>query len=58
MDEGGSRAGYIDLMGRLAALESFDRATIEQTFADICEAHELKMGKIAQPVRVAMTEPP
>lgn len=51
----GSRAAYIDLMGRLAALESFDRATIEQTFADICEAHELKMGKIAQPVRVAMT---
>lgn len=45
-----------DLQGRLAALDPWDEATIEAAFAATLAAHEgLKLGKLAQPVRVALT---
>ena len=42
----------------LAAIESFTPETIEQSVKDFCEQHEVGMGKVAQPVRVAVTGGP
>ena len=50
-----AKAAYGDLIETLAALPSFDAASIEAAFGDVLERHELKMGKLAQPVRVAIT---
>jgi glutamyl-tRNA synthetase len=45
-----------DLHDRLAALERWDEPSIEAAFQATLEAHEgLKLGKLAQPVRVAVT---
>jgi glutamyl-tRNA synthetase len=43
------------LAGKLAALAEFTEANIEQAFASTLEEHKLKMGELAQPVRVALT---
>jgi glutamyl-tRNA synthetase len=40
---------------KLATLEVFDPAAIEAAFADLMEATELKLGKLAGPVRAAVT---
>jgi glutamyl-tRNA synthetase len=44
-----------DLRARLAALETFDEPTIEHAFHDAVAVHGVKLGKLAQPVRVAVT---
>lgn len=45
-----------DLHDRLAALPEWSEAGIEQAFAATLAAHDgLKLGKLAQPVRVALT---
>ncbi|MBU3947577.1 MAG: glutamate--tRNA ligase [Proteobacteria bacterium] len=43
------------LIALLEALESFDEKSIENVFVKIMEQTGLKLGKIAQPVRVALT---
>ena len=44
-----------DLIGRLAALPGWDAGTIEGAFQATLAAHGLALGKLAQPVRVAVT---
>jgi len=44
-----------DLIGRLAALPRWDAGTIEGAFQATLAAHGLALGKLAQPVRVAVT---
>ena len=46
---------FDELIPKLTALASWDRASIGAVFEAFCEAHELKLGKIAQPTRVAVT---
>jgi glutamyl-tRNA synthetase len=48
-------ASLQSLISKLSALEPFNEATIEETFAAILHEHRLQMGKLAQPVRVALT---
>lgn len=43
------------LIERLAATETFDQESLEAAFLAVMEATSLKLGKIAQPVRVALT---
>lgn len=43
------------LIGKLQAREEFSEAGIEAAFVETMEASGLKLGKIAQPVRVALT---
>jgi len=43
------------LKEQLAALTTFDEKAIEQVFVKLMETFEIKLGKIAQPVRVALT---
>jgi glutamyl-tRNA synthetase len=51
-----SEALLRDLHDRLAGLESWDEASLEAAFDAVRAAHDdLKMGKLAQPVRVAVT---
>lgn len=40
---------------RLSGLDTFDEESLESVFKEISEEAGLKLGKIAQPVRVAMT---
>jgi glutamyl-tRNA synthetase len=44
-----------DLIGRLDALPRWDAAAIEETFQATIAAHGVKLGALAQPVRVAVT---
>lgn len=44
-----------DLIMRLGALDDFSEKTLEDVFSALVQAHEIKLGKIAQPVRVALT---
>ncbi|TMA66859.1 MAG: glutamate--tRNA ligase [Deltaproteobacteria bacterium] len=44
-----------DLIGRLAALPRWDTGTLEGAFQATLAAHGLALGKLAQPVRVAVT---
>lgn len=44
-----------DLIARLEVLESFTEEGLEDLFARLAQAHEIKLGKIAQPARVALT---
>lgn len=39
----------------LAGLDSFSHSTLEQAFKQVMEQEAVKLGKIAQPVRVALT---
>ena len=43
------------LIQKLAALDDFSEANIEQAFAEVLQQAGLAMGKLAQPVRVALT---
>ncbi len=43
------------LLAQLEACESFDEASLETAFAGVMESTGLKFGKIAQPLRVALT---
>ncbi len=43
------------LTERLAQLDNYDEKSVEQVFADLMETFKIKLGKIAQPVRVALT---
>ena len=44
-----------DLTEKLAALSAWDAATIESTFHDVVTRHGVGLGKLAQPVRAALT---
>jgi glutamyl-tRNA synthetase len=44
-----------DLEARLAALEAWDEKTVEAAFQATIDTHGLKLGQLAQPVRVATT---
>jgi len=44
-----------DFAARLEALDGWDEATMEAMVGSFCEHHAVKMGKIAQPVRIALT---
>jgi glutamyl-tRNA synthetase len=43
------------LIERLSALEDFSEAEIDSAFAAVLQEHGLALGKLAQPVRVALT---
>lgn len=45
----------LSLKDGLAGLESFEEPDIEGVFNLVMEKHEVKLGKVAQPVRVALT---
>lgn len=49
------RAAYEETLERLQALETFDVASVEAAVQDIAARHELGLGKIAQPIRIALT---
>ncbi|MFH1090221.1 MAG: glutamate--tRNA ligase, partial [Pseudomonadota bacterium] len=44
-----------DLMDRLSAQDEFTEKGLEDIFAALITAYDIKLGKIAQPVRVALT---
>jgi glutamyl-tRNA synthetase len=44
-----------DLIRKLSALEEFSAVNVEQVFTATLQAKALSMGKLAQPVRVALT---
>jgi len=44
-----------DLRAALAALPNWDAAAIQSAFESVLERHGLALGKLAQPVRVALT---
>jgi glutamyl-tRNA synthetase len=47
-----------DLHGELSALASWDEESLEAGFERVLERHSLKLGELAQPVRVAITGTP
>ncbi len=52
----GTRGGFLpELRSQLAALETFDREPIERVLKGMSEKHGVKMGAVAQPLRVAVT---
>jgi glutamyl-tRNA synthetase len=44
-----------DLAGRLADLDAWDEESLGAVFEAVCAERDMKMGKVAQPVRVALT---
>jgi glutamyl-tRNA synthetase len=44
-----------DLVEQLAGMEDFSEQALEGVFVEVTERHGIKLGKIAQPVRVALT---
>ncbi|MBN2126359.1 MAG: glutamate--tRNA ligase, partial [Deltaproteobacteria bacterium] len=44
-----------DIAGRLRNMMDFSRAGLEKIFAAFLEEKQIKLGKIAQPIRVALT---
>jgi len=44
-----------ELRDGLAGLAEWNASTIEKLFGEICERHQIGLGKLAQPVRVALT---
>jgi glutamyl-tRNA synthetase len=50
-----SRALLEELKDGLAAMDNFSEEEIEKLFKAIVEKHDVKLGKLAQPVRVALT---
>jgi glutamyl-tRNA synthetase len=44
-----------ELKEGLAEMDDFSERKIEELFREIAEKHEIKLGKLAQPVRVALT---
>lgn len=49
------RAALVDLRAALAAVPEWSAATIEAAFQSVLTRHQLSLGKLAQPVRVALT---
>lgn len=45
----------LELTDCLSALDRFDQASLEETFKDFLDTHDIKLKKIAQPIRVALT---
>jgi glutamyl-tRNA synthetase len=43
------------VMACLGRLDSFDKPLVEGCFTEITQALDIKLGKVAQPVRVALT---
>ena len=54
LDDGGSDV-LRDLLPALAGLEEWSVESTEQAVRDFAEAKELKLGKVAQPLRAALT---
>jgi glutamyl-tRNA synthetase len=52
---GADTAALRELRDRLATLSEWNAAAIERAFEEIRERHQIGLGKIAQPVRVALT---
>ncbi|GBE40639.1 glutamate--tRNA ligase [bacterium BMS3Bbin09] len=50
-----SRDMLVELKDGLTAISDFTTEEIEKLFNSIIEKHEVKLGKLAQPVRVALT---
>jgi glutamyl-tRNA synthetase len=50
-----SRELLSELKDGLQAMDDFTEQEIEQLFRSMAEKHDIKLGKIAQPVRVALT---
>jgi glutamyl-tRNA synthetase len=50
-----SRDLLTELKDGLESLDQFSESAIEQLFRAIVEKHDIKLGKLAQPVRVALT---
>ena len=44
-----------DLLFDLKGSTSFDQKELENTFSTFLERHQMKLGKVAQPLRVALT---
>jgi len=44
-----------EFAGEVAAIERFTPEAIEAALASYCQSHDIKLGKLAQPIRVAMT---
>ncbi len=49
------REPLAELANSLAALSDFSESKVEQAFTEILQRRELPLGKLAQPVRVALT---
>jgi glutamyl-tRNA synthetase len=50
-----SKAGFEELIAALEALENFEPAGIEASVKSVLESSGLGLGKLAQPVRIALT---
>lgn len=50
-----ARGPSAELIEKLAALEDFGEEAIERAFAEVLQRHNIPLGKLAQPVRVALT---
>ncbi len=46
---------FTQLVSCLESLDTFEESNVEKCFEKVVEAHGIKLGKIAQPVRVALT---
>jgi len=44
-----------DLLVNLKGATSFDQEELEKIFTRFLERHQIKLGKVAQPLRVALT---
>ncbi len=49
------REPFSDLRERLAALDEWNAEAIHQALVEVAESRGLKLGKLAQPLRVALT---
>jgi glutamyl-tRNA synthetase len=49
------KPAYEGLIAALEAAEAFDASAVEATFKSVIESHGLALGKLAQPVRIALT---
>ena len=50
-----SKPAFASLIDAIEALEVYNTETIEAAFTKVIADHEIKMGKVAQPVRIALT---
>ena len=51
----GARPAFEALIARIEANDAFDDAALDAAFEAVMAEHEVGMGKIAQPVRIALT---
>ena len=50
-----ARPALFDLRQALAKVEPWSAESLEPVFHELCDRHDLKMGQLAQPTRVAIT---